>query len=75
MKDVYNMDETTFILSCLTKQDTKTKEKFVGVRIKKDRLTLALVVNTIGSDKLKLVIDYTSLHPRCFGRWLPTDYV
>ena len=47
MKDVYNMDETTFILSCLTKQDTKTKEKFVGVRIKKDRLTLALVVNTI----------------------------
>jgi hypothetical protein len=26
-------------------------------------------------DKLKLVMIYKSLCPRCFGRWLPIDYV
>ena len=39
-----------------------------------DHLTFALVVNTRGANKLKHVIIYKSLCPRCFGRWLPTDY-
>jgi hypothetical protein len=27
------------------------------------------------TNKLKLVIIYKYLHPRCFERWLPTNYV
>ena len=74
-ENVYNMDETSFVLLCSTNQKTKSKEKSAATKIQKDRLTLALVINTIGSDKLKLVIIYKSLCPRCFGRWLPRDYV
>ena len=47
----------------------------MDAKFQKDRLTLALVVNTTCTNKLKLVILYRSLHPRCFGRWLPTEYV
>ena len=72
-EDVYNTNKTSLFIVPI-KQD-KEQGKVRGHKIQKDRLTLALVVNTTCTDKLKPVIIYKSLCPRCFGRWLPTDYV
>ena len=59
-------------LLCPTKQDI-VQGKVVGA--KKDCLTLALVINTTCTNKLKPMIIYKSLCPRCVGGWLPTYYV
>jgi len=69
-EDVYNMDETSLFYCA-----QPSKEKSMATKIQKHRLTLALVINTIGSDKLELMIIYKSLCPSCFGRWLPRDYI
>ena len=46
-----------------------------GQKLQKERVTLALVVNSIGTDKLKLLVIYTSRQPRRFGRWQPHEYI
>ena len=73
-EDVYNMDEIGSFY-CAQPNKTLGQGKVCGRKIQKDHLTLALVVNTIGTDKLKPLIIYKSLCPRCFGRWLPANYV
>ena len=74
LEDVYNMDETN---SFYHAQPSKTpvQGKVHGHKIQKDHLNLALVVNTISTNKLKHLNIYKSLSPRCLGRWLPTNYV
>ena len=54
---------------------TLVQGKVCGCEIQKDQLTLYLAINTTSTDKLRHVSIYKSLHPRCFGRWLPTNYV
>ena len=54
---------------------TLAQGKVHGHKIQKDCLTLALVLNKTCTDKLKLVIICKSLCSRCFGRWLPANYV
>ena len=73
-EDVYNMDETGLFYRAQPNK-TLAQGKVCGRKIQKDHLTLALVVNMTYTDKLKPVIIYKSLRPRCFGRWLPTNYV
>ena len=60
---------------CAQPNKTLAQGKVCGRKIQKDCLTLALAINTTSIDKLKFVINYKSLCPRCFGRWLPTNYV
>ena len=61
-------------LTCLTKLDI-AQGKVCGHKMQKDLLTLALVVNMTSTNKLKPMIFYKFLHPSCFGRWLPIDYM
>ena len=61
-------------LTCPSRLDI-AQGKVRGHKIQKDRLTLALVVNMTSIDKLKLMIIYKYLCPRCFERWLPTNYM
>ena len=74
LDDVYNMDEIGSFY-CAQPNKTLGQQKVRGCIIRKDRLTIALLINTISTKKLKLVIICKSLHPRCFGRCLPTNYV
>ena len=71
---VYNMDKIGLYYYAQPNK-TLAQGKVRGCKILKDHLTLALVVNTTSTDKMKPMIIYKSLHPRCFGRWLPTQYV
>ena len=74
-EDVYNTDETSLFYHSQQNKPL-VQGKVRGRKIHKDHLTLAqIVVNMTCNDKLKHVIIYTSLCPRCFGRWLPTNYV
>ena len=57
-----------FILFCPTKQETKRTETFVGWKFTKN-------VSLTGTNKLKHETIYNSLCPKCFERWLPTNYV
>ena len=70
-EDVYNMDEIDLIY-CAQPNKTLAQRKVCGHKIKKDRLTIALAIHTIDTDKLKHVIIYKSLCPIFFGRWFPT---
>ena len=54
---------------------TLPEGKVKGRKLQKESVTLALVVNSTGTDKLKLLVIYTSKQPRCFGRWPPHEYI
>ena len=73
-EDVYNVDEIGLFYYAQPNK-TLVQGRVCGRKIQADHLTLALVVNMKGIDKLKHVIIYKSLRPRCFERWLPTYYV
>ena len=49
--------------------------KVKGQKLQKERVILALAVNSTGTDKLKVIMIYMSKQPRCFGRWEPYEYV
>ena len=52
---------------------TLAQGKVKGRKLQKEHVTLALAVNSIGIDKLKLLVIYTFKQPRCLGRWQPRD--
>ena len=54
---------------------TLTQGKVKGRKLYMVCVTLALVVNSTGTDKLKLLVIYTFKQSRCFGRWQPHEYV
>ena len=68
------MDEIA-LFNCAQPNKTSMQGKVCGCKLQKDEISFALVVNMTCTRKLKLVIIYKSLSPRCFGRWLPTIYV
>jgi hypothetical protein len=73
-EDVYNMDETgLYFRAHPNKRLAQGKVK--GWKLHNELVTLALVVNSTGTDKLKLLMIYMSKQPRCFGRWQPHEYV
>ena len=73
-EDVYNLDETCLYFRA---QPAKTlaQGKLKGRKIQDDRLTLAIAVNSTGTNKLKLLVIHKSQQPRYFGRWSPSDIV
>ena len=63
-------DITTFRISVLF------RVYGLGFReLQKEHATLDLVVDSVGTEKLKLLVIYTSKQPRCFGRWQPHEYI
>ena len=54
---------------------TLAQAKVKGGKLQKEGVTLALDVNLVGTDKLKLLVIYTSKQSRCFGRCQPHEYV
>ena len=62
-----------FILSCPTKQYIGTRKK-LWEQILNGPSRSCSCCNMTCTSKFKLVIVKKSLRPRCFGRWLPTNY-
>jgi hypothetical protein len=58
-KDVYNMDETGLYFRA-NPNKILARGKVKGPKLQKERVTFSLVVNSIGIDKLKLLMIYTS---------------
>ena len=54
-KDVYNMNETKLYFRAHPNK-TLAQRKVKGRKLQKDHVTLALVVNSTGVDKLKLLV-------------------
>jgi hypothetical protein len=71
-EDIYNMVEIGSFY-CAQQNKIVAQGKVCGRKIQKDCLTFAIVINTTSIEKLKHVIIYKSLRPRCFGRRLPTN--
>jgi hypothetical protein len=61
-KDVYNMDESGLSLRTYPNK-TLAQGKVKGQKLHKERVTFALVVNSNGIDKLKLLMIHTSKQP------------
>ena len=47
---------------------TLAQGKVKGWKLQKEHVTIALAIDSIGIDKLKLLMIYTSKRPLCFGR-------
>ena len=73
-KDVYNMNKIG-LYSRAHPNKTLAQEKVKGRKLQREHVTLALDVNSIGTDKLKLLVIYTSKQSQCFERWQPHEYV
>jgi hypothetical protein len=68
------MDETRLYFRAHS-NNTLAQGNVKGWKLQKECVTLALDVNLIGTDKLKLLVTYASEQPQCFGRWQPHEYV
>lgn len=76
-KDVYNLDETGLFFRLLPEKTLCFKnESCSGGKKSKDRLTVLLGTNMLGTDKLKPVVIGKSAKPRCFKnvKFLPVFY-
>ncbi|KAL0035937.1 hypothetical protein WJX77_008310 [Trebouxia sp. C0004] len=47
-----------------------------GMKMQKDRITVAVCVNATGTDRMKLIVIHTAKRPRDFGKtWQASDFV
>ena len=69
-----NMDETELYSRAHSKKNFNIRDG-EGPEITKKRVRFAIVVYSIGTDKLKLLVIYASRQPPCFGRWQPHEYI
>jgi hypothetical protein len=66
-QDIFNMDETGLFWKLTPNRTLATKARSGGKK-SKDRVTLALIVNGDGSEKLEPWIIGKSQNPRCFKK-------
>ncbi|KAF4528878.1 hypothetical protein B566_EDAN017099 [Ephemera danica] len=75
--DRFNMDETGLFFKCLPDSTLAKKgTRCHGVKKSKERITVSLVSNQDGTEKLKPVVIGKIAHPRAFKnvKELPVDY-
>ena len=72
-KNIYNMDETALYYSAAPKTTISTN-KVSGTKVDKKRLTIALTVNSDGSDKRRPMIIGHAERPASFKRKYASDY-
>ena len=68
--DIYNFDETGNNYRSLTIRTLGSQPR-QGLKIAKDRVTVALCTNATGTHKLKPLVIGSAKRPRCFGTWDP----
>ncbi|XP_037521072.1 tigger transposable element-derived protein 4 [Rhipicephalus sanguineus] len=76
-QDIFNANETAlFFKLLLAKTITYKGDKCTGGKKSKERITVMLVANMTGTEKLLLFVIGKSRNPRCFKNiWsLPSDY-
>jgi hypothetical protein len=64
-EDVYNMDEVGLYFRARPNK-TLAQGKVKGQKLQRERVTLALVVNSTRTDKLKFIVIDMFKQPRCF---------
>ena len=75
--DIYNLDETALFYKLGPSQTlaaTKTPG-MKGMKMDKERITIALCVNATGKDKCKPILIGKYRRPRCFGKTFKPDCV
>lgn len=65
--DIYNFDETGFFYK-LGPSSTLASGPAVGKKRSKDRVTVGLMCNASGTDKVKPIVIGKAKRPRCFGK-------
>ncbi len=65
LADIYNMDEIG-LFYCMQVDNSLATRQLKGCKQNKERITITICYNVVGSDKLPLWIIGKSFHPRCF---------
>ncbi|KAM7300847.1 tigger transposable element-derived protein 6-like [Ixodes scapularis] len=76
-RDIFNADETALFFKLLpNKTITYKGDNCAGGKRSKERVTVMLAANMMGTEKLPIFVIGKSAKPRCFKniRSLPTDY-
>lgn len=76
-QDIFNGDETGLFFKLLPDKTFKFKEeKCVGGKLSKERLTVFVCANLLGTEKRKLFVIGKSQNPRCFKniKTIPVEY-
>ena len=72
--DIYNMDETSLFFR-LQPGQTLSTEAVKGCKRSKDRITVALCVNSTGTHRLRPFVIGKARNPRCFRGFKADQYV
>jgi hypothetical protein len=75
-QDRFNLDETAlFFRLGPNKTLATTKQKLEGLKLSKERMTVAVVVNASGDEYIKPIVISTARKHHCFGRFDPNSIV
>ena len=74
IKDVFNLDETALFYKLLPNR-TLANSAVEGMKVNKERITIAIISNADGSEKIKPIVIGKFAKPRSFGKWNPNSIV
>ena len=67
LNDVFNADETSFFWKSIQNNGLSTKG-LPGRKLDKTRMSVLVMMNATGTEKIRLLFIATAKKPRCFGR-------
>ena len=67
LDDVFNTDETSFFWKSIQNNGLSTKG-LPGKKLDKTRMSVLVMMNATGSEKIRLLFIATAKKPRCFGK-------
>ena len=74
IKDIFNLDETALFYKLLPNR-TLASSVVEGKKVNKERITIAIISNADGSEKIKPLVIGKFAKPRSFGKWNPNSIV
>jgi len=74
IRDIFNLDETALFYKLLPNK-TLADGPVEGKKINKDRITVAIIANADGSERIRPIVIGKRQKPRCFGKWNPNSIV
>ena len=74
INDIFNLDETALFYKLLPSK-TLADSPVEGRKICKERITIAIISNATGNEKIKPIVIGKFAKPRCVGKWNPNSIV
>ena len=68
LENLFNLDETALFFK-LQRSETLASSSVEGKKVNKERLTIAIIFNSLGTHKIRPLVIGKNKKPHCFGRF------